>query len=257
MALVPYSAATLGSGADIEALKAMPVRHFAVGDHFLTIEQRWTADGRGGTELGFGGTAFDAAFVLADYLHRAGVPLAGRRVVDLGTGTGLVAIAASLLGAAEVVATDGDATLVADLTARNCAANCPRAWRAGACAAPGGGKVMMARRSSSPEARRGAASSLPSATFPSASNAYALALLGDHGSALPPPPWSQVVCALSSSCGATPRSSRASESRGRRRRAAPCECGNRDRTTRPKAPAPTRRPTRRRPMRRRPTRRPA
>jgi len=47
------------------------------------------------------------AFVLSDFLSRDQVLFQGKRVVELGTGPGLVAIAASILGASEVVATDG------------------------------------------------------------------------------------------------------------------------------------------------------
>ena len=60
MALVPYCAAPLGV-ANLAALKAMPERHYRVGEHFLTVEQHWAPDGRGGTALGFGG-AFSRAF---------------------------------------------------------------------------------------------------------------------------------------------------------------------------------------------------
>jgi predicted nicotinamide N-methyase len=62
--------------------------------------------------LKHGASVYDAAFVLGDYLHRKPVPLLGRRVVELGCGPGLGAVAAALLGAAEVVATDGDAELL-------------------------------------------------------------------------------------------------------------------------------------------------
>ena len=130
MALVPYCAAPLGV-ANLAALKAMPERHYRVGEHFLTVEQHWAPDGRGGTALGFGGTCFDAAFLLADYLAKR-VPLAGRTCVELGCGgAALASIAASLHGAELVVATDGDERLVDELAARNCARNSAAAWRAG------------------------------------------------------------------------------------------------------------------------------
>ena len=60
MALVPYTYATNGV-ASLAALKAMPERHYRVGEHFITVEQHWAPDGRGGTALGFGG-AFLARF---------------------------------------------------------------------------------------------------------------------------------------------------------------------------------------------------
>jgi predicted nicotinamide N-methyase len=129
-AIVPYCAAPIGFVATRE-LKKMRERYFTIGPHFLRLEQHWDDDGHGGTQLGFGGTCYDAAFVLADFLHRAAVPLAGKSVVELGSGTGLVAIAATMLGARRVVATDGDAALVRGLVARNGERNCPAAWRAG------------------------------------------------------------------------------------------------------------------------------
>ena len=47
---------------------------------------------------------------------------AGARVLDLGTGSGILAIAAALLGAAEVVALDTD-PLAVDIAKANVAAN--------------------------------------------------------------------------------------------------------------------------------------
>ena len=114
MALVVYSA----KSPHVEDLKRAAERTFRLGDRLLTLKQAWKPGGDGGTALGHGASVYDAAFVLADYLHRKPVALKDMRVVELGCGPGLGAVAAGLLGAAEVVATDGDEELL-NLTAQN------------------------------------------------------------------------------------------------------------------------------------------
>jgi predicted nicotinamide N-methyase len=114
MALVVFCA----KSPNVEYLKRASERTFRLGGHHLTLHQRWRPGGDGGTLLKHGASVYDAAFVLADYLWREGIQLEGKRVVELGTGPGLGAIAAALCGAAEVVATDGDAELLS-LTAEN------------------------------------------------------------------------------------------------------------------------------------------
>lgn len=114
MAIVCYTA----KSPHVEELKRGPQRQFSIGEHVVIMKQRWQPGGDGGTALGFGASVYDAAFVLADHLHRGGAPLGGKRVVELGTGPGLVAVAAAMLGAAEVVATDGDEELLS-LTEEN------------------------------------------------------------------------------------------------------------------------------------------
>ena len=56
--------------------------------------------------IGTGGVLWEAAIVLADYVGRSG-DWQGKRVLELGAGTGLVAIALAMQGA-EVCATDGN-----------------------------------------------------------------------------------------------------------------------------------------------------
>ena len=63
-------------------------------------------------ELGFGGIVRDAALALARYIEAHPGTVAGKNVLELGAGMGLVSTACSLLGAARVVATDGDAAVV-------------------------------------------------------------------------------------------------------------------------------------------------
>jgi Lysine methyltransferase len=71
--------------------------------------QRGELEGTYGT----GATVWPAAMVLVKYLERhATTLLYNKRVVDLGTGTGLTSIAAALLGARRVVCTDGEAPVV-------------------------------------------------------------------------------------------------------------------------------------------------
>lgn len=69
--------------------------------------------GDGGTVLKHGASVYDAAFVLADYLHRRPISLSNQRVIELGTGPGLGAISAALCNdVKEVIATDGDEELL-------------------------------------------------------------------------------------------------------------------------------------------------
>ena len=57
--------------------------------------------------IGTGGVLWEAAIVLADYVIRSHLDWAGKKVLELGAGTGLVAIALAIEGA-EVCATDGN-----------------------------------------------------------------------------------------------------------------------------------------------------
>lgn len=80
----------------------------------LVFTQRYEDDGRGGTELGFGASVYGGAIALAWYIStRSPELVAGRVVVELGCGLGLVSLSAVAGGARRVVATDGDAGVVA------------------------------------------------------------------------------------------------------------------------------------------------
>jgi predicted nicotinamide N-methyase len=71
--------------------------------------QRGEIEGTYGT----GATVWPAALVLIKYLERhASTLVKGRHVIDLGSGTGVTSIAAAVLGAALVVCTDGEVSLV-------------------------------------------------------------------------------------------------------------------------------------------------
>jgi hypothetical protein len=86
--------------------KRLERRLLLVGEHRINIRQAWKPDGKGGTEIGYGAVVYPSAVVLADELRE--VALDGKRVVELGAGHGFVSIAAAVLGAAQVVCTDGD-----------------------------------------------------------------------------------------------------------------------------------------------------
>ena len=73
-------------------------------------------------ELGFGGIVRDAALALARYVEAHPEAVAGKSVLELGAGMGLVSTVCSLLGATRVAATDGDAAVVGACT-RNIARN--------------------------------------------------------------------------------------------------------------------------------------
>ena len=114
MALVPFSHAS-----PFFNLRKLPERLFTFQNKTIRIEQAWKDDGRGGTKLGFGAVVYDAAFVLATYLEDHCInALHSSNVLELGCGTGLVSIVASLLGAKHVLATDGDDEVV-ELATRN------------------------------------------------------------------------------------------------------------------------------------------
>eukprot|EP00977_Amphora_coffeiformis_P003862 scaffold768_cov166-Amphora_coffeaeformis.AAC.20 len=80
------------------------------GVEFLVRQvQRGEVDGTYGT----GATVWPAAIVLMKYLEKHAENLIrNKRCVDLGSGTGITSIAAALLGAKEVVCTDGEPNVV-------------------------------------------------------------------------------------------------------------------------------------------------
>ena len=82
--------------------------------------QRGEVEGTYGT----GATVWPAAMVLLKYLERHPHLVSGRRVVDLGSGTGVTSLAAGLLGAIHVLCTDGEDSVV-----RLAQDNCIRAIR--------------------------------------------------------------------------------------------------------------------------------
>ena len=108
----------------------LPERLLTIGHHEIVIQQAYLADGKGGSQLGFGASVYPAAIVLSTWLHDALVygsaacPDLARRLragtlVELGAGTGLVSAVAARAGSPSVCCTDGDAALLAQLTLPN------------------------------------------------------------------------------------------------------------------------------------------
>ncbi|RLN98309.1 hypothetical protein BBJ28_00007993 [Nothophytophthora sp. Chile5] len=103
---------------------ALPSRIFGLD---IEAGERFAIDGKavvigevGNSGQGTGLTTWDGSVVLAKYLeHQRRRDIAGSRVVELGSGTGLVGISAALLGAREVILTDLD--YVVDNLAKNVA----------------------------------------------------------------------------------------------------------------------------------------
>jgi len=84
--------------------------------HFSVQQiQRGEVEGTYGT----GATVWPAAMVLIKYLERHPHWIQGRRIVDLGSGTGVTSLAAGILGASHVVCTDGEESVV-QLAKKNC-----------------------------------------------------------------------------------------------------------------------------------------
>lgn len=59
-----------------------------------------------GTVVGTGGTLWDASYILCQFLERCPNIVQGKKVLELGSGLGLGAIGAKVLGASEVIASD-------------------------------------------------------------------------------------------------------------------------------------------------------
>jgi predicted nicotinamide N-methyase len=82
----------------------------AASHHFSVLQvQRGELEGTYGT----GATVWPAAVVMIKYLerHRESL-LKGKKVIDLGSGTGVTSIAAAILGARHVICTDGEPRVV-------------------------------------------------------------------------------------------------------------------------------------------------
>jgi predicted nicotinamide N-methyase len=83
----------------------------AIGaSHFSVMQvQRGELEGTYGT----GATVWPAAVVMIKYLERhSETILKGKKVIDLGSGTGVTSIAAAVLGARHVICTDGEPRVV-------------------------------------------------------------------------------------------------------------------------------------------------
>src|SRR3989338_5784976 len=75
------------------------------------------------TEDTLGGVVWDPAVILGKYLERNPNVVTGKRVLDLGSGTGITGFVAAALGAGEVFVTEYDHPILIDLLERNVALN--------------------------------------------------------------------------------------------------------------------------------------
>ncbi|XP_034720634.1 protein N-lysine methyltransferase METTL21A [Etheostoma cragini] len=111
MALVPYVENSLPVLSKLHNSSAQ----FRFANHDLRLAQDWK-------QLGVAAVVWDAAVVMCIYLEMGKVELKGKRVIELGAGTGLVGIVAALLGA-NVTITDREPAL--DFLSANVKANQP------------------------------------------------------------------------------------------------------------------------------------
>ena len=73
----------------------------------ITIKQKWEAGGKGGTQIGFGASVYNASYVLSYFLSN-NIAMRDKCIIELGCGPGLASIVAGHSRAKKVVATDGD-----------------------------------------------------------------------------------------------------------------------------------------------------
>jgi predicted nicotinamide N-methyase len=106
-------------------------------DDIFSLWEAWEAEACGECSIPFWATAWPAATVLSGHLLKNTHLVAGKTVLDLGCGGGVVSIAAARAGAARVIANDIDPVALA-VAERNFAANrvtietCPDNLTAGA-----------------------------------------------------------------------------------------------------------------------------
>jgi predicted nicotinamide N-methyase len=99
-------------------------RFFTFFGQNVTMMQKWAPGGKGGSSIGFGCSVYDGSFLLAEYLERHAFEfLLGKKIVEIGSGPGLISVASSLGNADLVCCTDGDEIAVA-LAEENLKINC-------------------------------------------------------------------------------------------------------------------------------------
>ncbi|XP_029942095.1 protein N-lysine methyltransferase METTL21A [Salarias fasciatus] len=111
MALVPYVENPLPALSKLHNSSAQ----FRFANHDLCLVQDWK-------NLGVAAVVWDAAVVMCMYMELGKVELKGKKVIELGAGTGLVGIVAAILGA-QVTITDRLPAL--DLLSANVKSNLP------------------------------------------------------------------------------------------------------------------------------------
>lgn len=107
LAIVPFTLAN----PFVDALR-LPTRRIPLAGRDFEFRQHWKADGKGGTDLGFGASLYNGSIVLADYIASHPDVVRGKVVVEIGAGLSLVSMVSSISGAVGVIPTDGDATVV-------------------------------------------------------------------------------------------------------------------------------------------------
>lgn len=128
----PSASEIIRSGTALSAVPLVPeIRLYLGAEPIAVWEQTERALGRAGLPPPYWAFAWAGGQALARYLLDRPGTVRGRRVLDMAAGSGLVAIAAALAGAAQVTACDVDPLAVAAI-ALNAAVNGVRVTASGA-----------------------------------------------------------------------------------------------------------------------------
>ncbi|RHY16833.1 hypothetical protein DYB37_005096 [Aphanomyces astaci] len=110
---VEYAVGTIRVGTDLQfEIRQMEELSLA-GSLSMLSEMRETTSEISGQRI------WPGSYLLAEYVHANPDIVTGKRVLELGAGTGLVSLVARLAGATSAIATDGDLDVVTDILAWN------------------------------------------------------------------------------------------------------------------------------------------
>jgi predicted nicotinamide N-methyase len=101
----------------LQAVPLVPEIHLFLAEDPVLLWARLEADAGGRLDAPFWASAWTGGQALARYVLDNPELVAGRRVLDVASGSGLVAVAAALAGAAEVTANDIDGYAIASIEA--------------------------------------------------------------------------------------------------------------------------------------------
>jgi predicted nicotinamide N-methyase len=101
----------------LQSVPLVPEIHLFLAEDPVLLWARLEADAGGRLDAPFWATAWTGGQALARYVLDNPELVAGRRVLDVASGSGLVAVAAALAGAAEVTANDIDGYAIASIEA--------------------------------------------------------------------------------------------------------------------------------------------